>query len=56
LDACQKGLSIGFITAAALVDELIEARGEKRLLQVDRRAARPVGLSRQHPRNERGQL
>jgi hypothetical protein len=32
LAACQKGLSIGFITAAALVHELIEARDEKRLL------------------------
>jgi DNA replication protein DnaC len=32
LAACQKGLSVGFITAAALVHELIEARDEKRLL------------------------
>src|SRR5262249_1181267 len=30
LAACQKGLSVGFITAAALVHELIEARDEKR--------------------------
>jgi DNA replication protein DnaC len=29
LVACQKGLSVGFVTAAALVHELIEARDEK---------------------------
>ena len=34
LAACQKGLTVGFITAAALVHELIEARDEKRLLRV----------------------
>jgi DNA replication protein DnaC len=33
LAACQKGLSVGFTTAAAMVHELIEARDEKRLLQ-----------------------
>jgi len=32
LAACQKGLSVGFTTAAALVHELMEARDEKRLL------------------------
>ena len=31
LAACQKGLSVGFVTAAALVHELIEAGDEKRL-------------------------
>src|SRR6202795_54661 len=31
LAACQKGLSVGFTTAAGLVHELIEARAEKRL-------------------------
>ena len=31
LAACQKGLSVGFTTAAALAHELIEARDEKRL-------------------------
>jgi len=31
LAACQRGLSVGFTTAAALVHELIEARDEKRL-------------------------
>ena len=32
LAACQKGLSVGFTTAAALVHELIEARDEKQLV------------------------
>ena len=36
---CQKGLSIGFVTAAALVHELIEARDEKRLLRLQRQLA-----------------
>jgi DNA replication protein DnaC len=31
LAACQKGLSVGFITAAALVHELIEAREREAL-------------------------
>ncbi len=39
LAACQKGLSVGFITAAALVHELIEARDDKRLLRLQRRLA-----------------
>src|SRR3546814_6039625 len=30
LAACQKGLSVGFTTAAALVHELMEARDDKR--------------------------
>ena len=34
LAACQKGLTVGFITAAALVHELIEARDEKRPVAV----------------------
>jgi len=34
LAACQKGLSVGFTTAAALVHELLEARDEKRLLRL----------------------
>ncbi|HIJ44268.1 MAG TPA: ATP-binding protein, partial [Rhodospirillaceae bacterium] len=29
LAACQKGLTVGFITAASLVHELMEARDEK---------------------------
>lgn len=39
LAACQKGLSVGFITAAALVNELLEARDEKRLLRLQRQLA-----------------
>ena len=39
LAACQKGLSVGFMTAAALVHELIEARDEKRLLRLQRQLA-----------------
>ena len=39
LSACQKGLSVGFITAAAMVHELIEARDEKRLLRLQRQLA-----------------
>ncbi len=37
LAACQKGLSVGFTTAAALVHELMEARDEKRLLRLQKR-------------------
>ena len=40
LAACQGGLSVGFTTAAALVHELIEARDERRLLNLQRRLAR----------------
>jgi DNA replication protein DnaC len=36
LAACQKGLPVGFTTAAALVNELHEARDEKRLLRLQR--------------------
>ena len=39
LAACQKGLSVGFIAAAAMVHELIEARDEKRLLRLQRQLA-----------------
>jgi DNA replication protein DnaC len=39
LAACQKGLAVGFITTAALVHELIEARDEKRLLRLQRQLA-----------------
>jgi DNA replication protein DnaC len=39
LAACQKGLAVGFITTAALVHELIEARDEKRLLRLQRQIA-----------------
>ena len=40
LAACQKGLVVGFTTAAALVHELIEARDEKRLLRLQRQLAK----------------
>ncbi len=38
LAACQRGLSVGFTTAAALVHELIEARDERRLLNLQKKA------------------
>jgi DNA replication protein DnaC len=34
LAACQRGLAVGFVTAAALVHELLEARDERRLLRL----------------------
>ena len=40
LAACQKGLSVGFTTAAALVHELMEARDEKRLLRFQKQLAK----------------
>ena len=40
LAACQKGLSVGFITAAALVHALMEARDEKHLLRFQRQLAK----------------
>ena len=40
LAACQRGLSVGFTTAGALVHELIEARDERRLLNLQRKLAR----------------
>ena len=39
LAECQKGISVGFTTAAALVHELLEARDEKRLLRLQRQLA-----------------
>ena len=39
LAACQKGLAVGFTTAAALVHELHEARDEKRLLRLQHQFA-----------------
>src|SRR3712207_4185842 len=36
LAACQRGLQVGFTTAAALVHELLEARDEKRLLRLQK--------------------
>ena len=40
LAACQKGLSVGFTTAAALVHELMEASDEKRLLRLQKQLAK----------------
>ena len=34
LAACQRGMSVGFTTTAALVHELMEARDERRLLNL----------------------
>ena len=39
LAACQRGLAVGFITAAALVHELLEARDERRLLRLQKQLA-----------------
>ena len=36
LAACQKGLSVGFTTAAALVHEMMEARDERRLVRLQK--------------------
>ena len=36
LAACQQGLSVGFTTAAALVNDLIEARDEKQLKRLQK--------------------
>ena len=36
LAACQKGFTVAFTTAAALVNQLMEARDEKRLLKMQR--------------------
>ena len=40
LAACQKGMPVAFVTAAAVVNELMEARGEKRLLRLQRQLAK----------------
>ncbi len=39
LAACQKGLSVGFITAAALVHGLMETRDDKQFLRFQKRRA-----------------
>ena len=39
LAACQKGLSVGFPTAASLVSEMMEARDERRLLRLQKQMA-----------------
>ena len=40
LAICQRGLSVEFTTAAALVHELMEARDERRLINLQRQLAR----------------
>jgi len=40
LAACQKGLPVSFITASALVHELLEARDDKRLLRLQKQLAK----------------
>ena len=40
LAAWQRGMSVGFATAAALVQELMEARDERRLLNLQRQLSR----------------
>jgi len=40
LAACQKGLAVGFITASALVHELMEAADDKRLLRFQKKLAK----------------
>jgi DNA replication protein DnaC len=39
LAACQRGMSVGFTTAASLVHQLMEARDEKRLLRLQTQLA-----------------
>jgi len=39
LAACQKGFSVAFTTAASLVNQLLEARDERRLLRLQRELA-----------------
>ena len=40
LAACQRGMSVGFTTAVALVHELMEARDERRLPNLQRQLSR----------------
>ena len=40
LAACQRGMSVGFTTAAALVHEMMEAGDERRLLNLQRQLSR----------------
>jgi DNA replication protein DnaC len=54
LAACQKGLSVGFTKAAALVHELLEARDEKRLLRLQRQLAGYKCPSSEHLRQMAG--
>ena len=40
LAACQRGMSVGFTTAAGLMHEMMEARDERRLLNLQRQLSR----------------
>ena len=40
LAACRRGLSVGFTTAAGLIHEMMEARDERRLLNLQRQLSR----------------
>ena len=40
LATCQRGMSVGFTTAASLVHEMMEARDERRLLNLQRQLSR----------------
>jgi DNA replication protein DnaC len=40
LAACQKGLTVGFITASALVHSLMEARDDRQLLRLQKQLAK----------------
>ncbi len=40
LAACQKGLTVGFITASALVHSLLEARDDRQLLRLQKQLAK----------------
>ena len=40
LAACQRGYHVKFVTAAGLVNELVEARNEKRLLKLQKQLAK----------------
>ena len=40
LAACQRGMSVGFTTAAGLAHEMMEARDERRLLNLQKQLAR----------------
>ena len=54
LAACQKGYRVRFTTAAALVNDLLEARDDKRLLRVQKQLARdPVHVCSRSGRAER---
>jgi DNA replication protein DnaC len=62
LAACQKGLSVGFVTASALVHDRHQQPALRRmdlrlrLRAAHRRAPRPADASRPYPRDERRKL